>query len=108
MLGIQLDYSKTETIKCQLESVFDYLQNFNDSLVTATLETLLFENFNKENYDNDLAFDCFSVGLDFDFAGNENVKGIESTYSDTNILKIKKDAYQKNYELFEKEVDRML
>ena len=76
MLGIQLDFSKAETVQCEVDQVFNYLKNFNDTLVAGTLNVLLTQYFNKENYANDLAFGCFSVGLDFDFAGNENVKGI--------------------------------
>ena len=54
-----------------------------------------------ENFANDLAFGCLSVGLDFDFAGNTNVEGIKSTNFDMNVLSTKRDAYKTNQRLFE-------
>ena len=40
---------------------------------TLEKKDVLKKNFNSTNYNNDLAFGCFSLAHDFDFEGNENV-----------------------------------
>jgi len=41
LMKIELDYTKTETISCQLESVFDYLLNYNKSFADKDPEEVL-------------------------------------------------------------------
>lgn len=70
MMSIDLDYSKPETVSCQLESVMDYLSNYNETIRSGDLRDSLSSRFDRKNYNNDLAFGCLSLGLDFDFQNN--------------------------------------
>ena len=72
-INLELNFTKSETSECLLENVDDYISNFNKSMSKGDLETKLKKNFRKDDYDNDLSFGCFSVGLDFNFEISTNV-----------------------------------
>lgn len=56
----------------------DYLTNFKINTKPKFLERNLNANFDSKNFDNDLSFGCYSVGLDFDYASNQNVKDLQN------------------------------
>ena len=101
LMKIKLDYTKTQTISCQLESVFAYLFNYNDSFTDKDPKEVLWQNISPQNYNNDLAFGCFSVGLDFDFKNNYNVRLMEGYRQEIEKLTLKKTMYLKNLELYD-------
>ena len=64
----------------------DYLKNFKKNTKSSkVLEKNLNKSFDIENFDNDLSFGCYStqlvirsVGLDFDYTSNQNVKDLQN------------------------------
>ena len=54
-----------------------YLESYNTSK-NGNLTQVLENSFQEDLYQGDQAFGCASIGLDFDFTNNENVKQIKS------------------------------
>ena len=54
-----------------------YLEYYNASK-NGNLTKVLEDSFREDFYQGDQAFGCSSIGLDFDFTNNENVRKIES------------------------------
>ena len=75
-LGITLDYTKPETVACQLTTMNKYLEFYNKSK-NGNLTKVLEKSFREDFYMGDQAFGCLSIGLDFDFQNDENVKQIK-------------------------------
>lgn len=55
-----------------------YIRDYIEVRVSGFLTQALKDSFLEDKYEGDLAFSCFSIGLDFDFTNNENVKNIRS------------------------------
>ena len=62
----------------------------------------------RDEYNNDLAFQCLSFGTDFNFNQNDHVLKITQLLELNTTLSLKKEMYQKNFVLYEQELDRIV
>lgn len=79
-LELRVNYLKPETVQCNLDRPTIYLETYQQAFLSGRekleIGDVISKNFNAKNYDNDLAFGCFSLSKDFDFKGNKNVLDI--------------------------------
>ena len=69
---------------------------------------LLAKEFDTSNFDNDLAFGCFSLSTDFNFRNNRNVKKLKKAINLNETLTEQREIYGRNFKEYEKEVDRIM
>ena len=75
----------------------DYLKNFKKNTKSSkVLEMNLNKSFDIVNFDNDLSFGCYSVGLDFDYTTNQNIKDLQNLKDEWDELTKRKEMYSEN------------
>ena len=67
-------------MECSLNNIMQYLTNYNETLKKGDLESIVRSQYHNGNFDNDMAFECLSLGLNFNFETNALVREIKELH----------------------------
>ena len=71
-LEMNIDASNPLHFKCGLNNLIRYKKNFREKFpdTWTSKVDIVKEHYDRQNYNNDMAFECLSLSTDFNFAQN--------------------------------------
>lgn len=101
-LRLTVDYLEDLTYKCELPRPAIYLENYKQAFIdgnsTLEIRDVIVNHYDSKNFDNDLAFGCFSVAHQFEFEKNENVIKMKEFDEESKYLTKIRDTYEEHHQ----------
>lgn len=109
-LNIVANSSSPYYLTCSQNDITKYKDNYNKKFSDKKISKadIVQNSYNRDHYDGDLAFECLSLGVDFNFKQNKHVIKIAELLKYNDTLTLKKEMYQKNFDMYEQELDRIV
>jgi len=109
-LNIERDTSSPYNVLCSQNNLFQYVKLYKDLFanIKTNRANIVQGYYRRDKFDNDLAFECLSFGLDFNFDQNTHVNKIAKLLENNQTLALKMEMYQRNFDLYEQELDRIV